>query len=73
MRVKQASFIYYGKTVKNFQVAFGNSVYSMWYAFDINLPLILSDFHLWPDGVLEGFANSVKLSSVYYRSQWPCG
>jgi hypothetical protein len=52
------------KLLKLFQVAFGNSVCSMWCSFDVNLPLTLSDFHLWTDGVLEGFMNSVEVNSV---------
>jgi hypothetical protein len=52
------------KLLKIFQVAFGNVVHSMLCAFDVNLPLILSKFHLWTDGVL-GVMNSVDVSSVY--------
>jgi hypothetical protein len=61
------------KLLQIFQVAFRNSAYSMWCTSDVHLPLILSDIHLWTDGVVEGFMNSVEVNSVYYRSQWPCG
>jgi len=58
------------KLLKIYQIAVGNSACSMWCAFDVNFPLILSEFHLWIDGVLEGIMNSVAVNSVYCRSQW---
>jgi hypothetical protein len=57
------------KLLKIFQITFGNPVYSMWCPFDVNLPLILSELHLWTVGVLEGIMNSVEVNSVYYRSK----
>jgi hypothetical protein len=54
------------QNLKIFRVAFGNSVCSVWCAFDVNLPLILSEFHLRTDGVLEGFMNSVEVNSFCY-------
>jgi len=59
------------KLLKIFQVAFGNFVYSMWCAFDVDFPLILSYFRLWTEGFLEGFMNCVEVNSVFCRFLWP--